>query len=388
MIPYARQSITQEDIKAVNKVLRSKFLTQGPLIQNFEKSVAKYTKTKYSVAVNSATSGLHIACMALGVKKGDYVWTSVNTFVASANCALYCGAKVDLVDIDPSTYNIDTFNLESKLQKAKKKNKLPKVVIVVHFAGQPCDMEKIFDLSKKYNFKIIEDASHAIGATYNSKKKKTIKIGSCVHSDITIFSFHPVKIITTAEGGMALTNRKDLFNKMKVLRSHGITKEIEKKKTNMRPWLYEQISLGYNYRMNEIQAALGCEQLKRIDNFILRRHVLADRYNKKLSNLPINLPAKIPDTYSSFHLYVISLSENLKKSMRLKIFKKMRKKGIEVNFHYIPVHMHPYYKNLGFKKGDYPVAENYYERAMSIPIFPSLSKENQNYIIECLNKCF
>lgn len=391
MIPYARQKISSKDINAVNKVLRSKFLTQGPMVEKFEKSLIKYTGAKYAVAVNSATSALHLACLSLGIKKDDYVWTSPNTFVASANCALHCGAKIDFIDINPRTYNIDIKQLKLKLEKAKKKNKLPKVIIAVHFAGFPCDMQKIFKLSKKYKFKIIEDASHAIGSSYEliiKNLKKKIKVGSCVHSDITVFSFHPVKIITTGEGGVALTNNKILYDKIKILRSHGINREVRKNNKLDKPWYYEQIALGFNYRMDEIQAALGCEQIKSVDNFVLKRNQVAEYYDKKLSKLPIYLPLKLPTVYSAYHLYVVTLSKKFSKSEHNRIFNKMREKRIGVNLHYIPVHMHPFYKKKGFKRGDFPVSENYYEKAISLPMYSSLSLKNQNYVIKCFKKCF
>jgi UDP-4-amino-4,6-dideoxy-N-acetyl-beta-L-altrosamine transaminase len=391
MIPYARQNIISRDIFAVNKVLKSNFLTQGPMVEKFEKSVTKYTKSKFGVAVNSSTSALHLACLALDVKKGDYVWTSANTFVASANCAIHCGAKIDFVDINPRTYNIDINQLELKLKIAKKKNKLPKVVIPVHFAGLPCDMQRIYQLRKKYKFKIIEDASHAIGSSYkllNTSLKRKIKVGCCEHSDITVFSFHPVKIITTGEGGIALTNKKNLYDKMKLLRSHGISRNVRENKKNLTPWYYEQISLGFNYRMNDIQSALGCEQIKRLDSFLKKRNNIATYYNKKLSKLPIDLPIKLPGFYSSFHLYVVTLSKKYSKYKRNNIFNKMRKKGIEVNLHYIPVHTHPYYQKRGFKRGDFKVSENYYDRAISLPMYPSLSLKDQDYVIKCFKECF
>lgn len=389
MIPYSRQNINTEDIKSVKKVLRSDFLTQGSFVPKFENLLVKFTGAKYSVTANSATSALHIACLALEVEKGDIVWTSPNTFVASANCALYCGADVDFVDINPSTYNICIDSLETKLIEAKKFNKLPKVIIPVHFSGYPCDMPKIYKLSKKYNFKIIEDASHAIGSKYNYSKKD-IKIGSCKHSHITIFSFHPVKIITTGEGGAALTNNKKLANKMKIFRTNGITrnqKEMVKKTEG--PWYYQQIYLGFNYRLNDIEAALGISQLKRIKFFLNRRNKIANYYDKKLKNLPINIPFRKKGIYSSYHLYVITLKDNgIKSKNQSNLYKKLKRNGIGVNIHYIPVHTQPHYQSLGFKEGDFPVSEAYYKKAISLPIHPGLSSKEQDYIITNIKNFF
>ena len=384
MIPYGRQDITDEDIKEVEKVLRSDFLTQGPIVPKFEKEVAKYCMALHAIATNSATSALHIACLALGLGPGDWLWTSPNTFVASANCGRYCGAKIDFVDIDPKTYNICTDALSEKLKKAEKKGKLPKIVVPVHFAGQPCDMPKIYDLSKRYNFKIIEDASHAIGASY----KNRIKVGSCKHSDITVFSFHPVKIITSAEGGMALTNNKKIFEKMSILRTHGIINEKRKMeyRENDEIWNYQQIDLGFNYRMNDIQAALGLSQLKRVDYYVERRHSIAKKYNSNFKLLPITIPWQAPGVYSSYHLYPILIKSNKKKQK--KVYNELRKKNILANLHYIPVHRHPYYENLGFKKNDFHFAEKFHKEVITIPIYPSLKDENQNYIIETLKKIF
>ena len=389
MIPYSRQHVTQKDIMAVKNVLKSDFLTQGPMVERFENATKKFVNSKYAVAVNSATSALHIACLALGLKKGDWVWTSPNSFVASANCAIYCGAKLDFVDIDSKTYNISIYELKKKLKKAKIKNKLPKIVIPVHFAGQPCEMFEIHKLSKKYNFKIIEDASHAIGSSYASSKylnqnKKFIKVGSCKHSDITVFSFHPVKIITTGEGGMALTNQKYLHERMMLFRSHGITREPNKM-THVPdgPWYYQQIDLGYNYRMNDIQAALGLEQIKRLDKNVYKRNLIAKRYDKAFEDLPIQKPWKSPNTHSALHLYVVTLHRKYKKK-HLSIFQQMKKKGIGVNLHYIPIHLQPYYTKMGFKKKDFPISEDYYNRAISLPIYPALLKKEQDFIIKSL----
>lgn len=391
MIPYARQDINKEDINAVKKVLKSDWLTQGPMVERFEKAVNNYTNSKYATAVSSATGALHIACLALGVGPGDWVWTSPNTFVSSANCALYCGARVDFVDIDPQTYNLSITKLEAKLKDAKKRNKLPKVIIPVHFGGQPCEMIKIHKLSKRYNFKIIEDASHAIGASYtllDKNIKKKIKIGSCTHSDITVFSFHPVKIITTGEGGMALTNKLNIYEKLRLLRTHGITRETKlMKKKSDGPWYYQQLDLGFNYRMNDIQAALGYQQIKRIEDFIKRRNIIAKRYNDALKGLPINKQYQQKDTYSAFHLYVITLNKKFNANDHLNFFNKMRKKKIGVNLHYIPVHTQPYYQKIGFKKGDFPEVEDYYNKAISLPMYPSLLPKEQNRVIESLKEC-
>ncbi len=390
MIPYSKQEIINKDIAAVIKVMRSPWLTQGPMVKKFENMISKYSNAKYASAVNSATSALHLACMALNVGPGDWVWTSPNSFVASANCAIYCGAKIDFVDIDEKTFNICVKQLEIKLIKAKKEKKLPKVLIPVHFAGQPCDMEKIFTLSKQYKFKIIEDASHAIGAHYklkNSKKKKYIKIGSCTHSDITVFSFHPVKIITTAEGGMALTNDSKIDERIKLLRTHGITKSKKFMKTKSKdPWYFEQIKLGLNYRMNDIQSALGIEQCKRIDLFVKARHEKAKLYDKYLNFQKLNKQIQPKKTYSSYHLYVIKLKLNSINVKKRNIFNYLRKKGIGVNVHYIPIHMHPFYRSIGFKKGDFPNTESYYNSAISLPIYPSLKKKDQFFVIKLINK--
>lgn len=385
MIPYGRQEITEEDIAEIEKILRSDFLTQGQTVPKFEKAVADYCGASFAVATNSATSALHISCLALGLGPGDRLWTSPNTFVASANCALYCGAEIDFVDINPKTYNICIESLSEKLKFAKKIGKLPKILVPVHFAGQPCDMPKIHDLSKHYDFKIIEDASHAIGASYNN-----IPIGSCVHSDITVFSFHPVKIITTAEGGMSLTNDKEVAEKISILRTHGITND--ESKMDIRPkdelWNYQQIDLGYNYRMNDIQATLGINQLKRIDQYINRRHEIAKNYNLQLEDLPITTPWQFINYYSSYHLYPILINNKSGNITQKEVYKKLRDKGIEVNLHYIPVHRHPYYENLGFKKGDFFRAEKFHQEAISIPIFPTLKDTQQEFIIENIKNIF
>lgn len=378
MIPYGRQTISDEDIKAVVDVLKSDYLTQGPVVPEFEQSVCEYTNSKYAVAVNSGTSALHIACLALGLGKGDWLWTSPNTFVASANCGLYCNARVDFVDIDSQTYNICTNKLESKLIQAKAENKLPKIVVPVHFAGQSCDMERIHKLSLKYGFKIIEDASHAIGGEYKGKP-----IGSCQYSDITVFSFHPVKIITSGEGGMATTNSKDLLKQMELLRSHGITRDAES--MNRKPdgdWYYEQLTLGFNYRMTDMQAALGVSQMRRLNTFIASRHKLAQRYNKQLENFPVITPFQHSDSFSSYHLYPILIKKDQVKKTKKQIFSELREGGVGVNIHYIPVHTQPYFESMGFKEGDFPEAENYYSKALTIPLFHGMTHQEQDYVIE------
>tara|TARA_B100000787_G_C16192057_1_gene298151 strand:+ start:1071 stop:2237 length:1167 start_codon:yes stop_codon:yes gene_type:complete len=381
MIPYGRQEITEADIDEVNKVLRSDFLTQGPTVPRFEQSVANYCGVSNAIAVNSATSALHIACLALDLSPGDWLWTSPNTFVASANCGRYCGADIDFVDIDPKTYNICVDSLSKKLEQAEKSGRVPKIIVVVHFAGQPSDMKAIYDLSKLYGFKIIEDASHAIGASYNK-----VKVGSCAYSDITIFSFHPVKIITTAEGGMALTNNKDIANRMFRLRTHGITNDQMKMKQRPQDeiWNYQQIELGFNYRMNDIQAAIGLNQMKRLDEYVKRRHEIAKYYDTELKNLPLTIPWQSPNAYSSYHLYPILIKNNLDNKTQKQVYNELRENEIAVNLHYIPVHRHPYYENLGFKRNDFPIAEKFHREAISIPIYSSLIEEKQKTVIEVL----
>lgn len=382
MIPYGRQDINQQDIDAVVEVLKSDFLTQGPKVPAFEQAVMEACDAKYALAVNSATSALHIACLALGLGEGDWLWTTPNTFVASANCGLYCGAQVDFVDIDPNTYNLCTKELEKKLIDAEKSGKSPKVLVPVHFSGQPCDMEVIYNLSKKYGFKIIEDASHAIGGKYKGEP-----IGNCRYSDITVFSFHPVKIVTTAEGGMAVTNRAELARKLDLLRSHGITRNSSLMTKPMDgPWYYEQIDLGFNYRMTELQAALGVSQMQRLDDFVAKRHKLAQRYNELLKDLPIMLPWQHEDGYSGLHLYVIRLQLDKITKTHLEVFEGMREAGILVNLHYIPVHMQPYYQAMGFEIGQFPQAEQYYQEAMSIPMFPTMTEEQQDKVIATLTE--
>ncbi len=382
MIPYGRQDIRQADIEAVVDVLRSDSLTQGPVVPRFEAAVAKHVGSKHAIAVNSATSALHIACLALGLQSGDWLWTSPITFVASANCGLYCGAAVDFVDIDPKTYTLCPIELEKKLVSARKNHRLPKIVVAVHLCGQSCDMAAIKDLSRKYNFKIIEDASHAIGGKYKGKY-----IGTGCYSEITVFSFHPVKIITTAEGGMALTNCDILARKMVLLRSHGITRDEEHMThATEGPWYYQQIELGYNYRMTELQAALGLSQMQRLNEYVAKRHELAERYNQLLSGLPLTLPWHHPDSYSALHLYVVRLQkEKLNKSHR-RVFEELRDQGIGVNIHYIPVHTHPYYTKMGFKSGDFPQSELYYSESISLPIFQTLNHPQQDQVVDALHK--
>jgi UDP-4-amino-4,6-dideoxy-N-acetyl-beta-L-altrosamine transaminase len=381
MIPYGKQDINQADINAVIKVLKSDFLTQGPIVPAFEQTISNYTGADFSVATNSATSALHISCLALGLKEGDWLWTSPNSFVASANCGLYCGAKVDFVDIDSKTYNLSTKELERKLIKAKQENKVPKIVIPVHFAGQSCEMQKIYVLSKKYGFKIIEDASHAIGGKYLDKP-----VGNCKYSDITIFSFHPVKIITTAEGGVATTNSIDLAEKMRIYRGHGIIKDKERLTKEKGDWYYQQIDLGFNYRMNELQAALGISQMQRLDKFVAKRHALQERYDELLDGLPLLKPFQHLDNYSALHLYPIQIELSSVDKSRKQIFNELRESGIGVNVHYIPIHTQLYYKQFGYREGDYPNAESYYNKAITIPIFHTMKKNQQNKIIKCLEK--
>lgn len=381
-IPYGRQDITQADIDAVVAVLQSDFLTQGPMVPKFEHAVASHCGAKRALAVNSATSALHIACMALGVGPGDWLWTSPVTFVASANCALYCGAQVDFVDIDPRTYNMCPQALAAKLELAERAGKLPKVVVPVHLCGQPCDMQAIHALAQRYGFKIIEDASHAIGSRYQN-----CPIGNGDYSDITVFSFHPVKIITTAEGGMCMTNDDALANKMALARSHGITRDpAQMTRATDGPWSYQQIALGYNYRMTELQAALGVSQMERLDAFVTRRHQLARRYDILLAALPVTTPWQHPDSYSSLHLYPIRLQLGNITQSHLQVFKSLRAQGIGVNLHYIPVHTQPYYAQMGFKPEDYPESQAYYREAISLPMYQNLTDEQQDYVIAALAK--
>ena len=378
IIPYGRQDISQEDIIAVNDVLNSDFLTQGPIVLNFENELANYTKSKFAIAVNSATSALHISCMALGLEENDIVWTSPISFVASANCALYCGAIVDFVDIDPNTYNLSVESLTIKLKKAQVENKLPKIVIPVHLSGQSCDMEKIYKLSLKYGFKIIEDASHAIGGKYKNEP-----VGSCSYSDITVFSFHPVKIITSGEGGVCTTNSSEIANMLCRFRSHGITRhQSEMTKKPDGPWYYQQLDLGFNYRMTDIQAALGLSQLKKLDSFIIKRHKIAKKYDEAFKDKPIVTPYQDLNNYSSYHLYIIRINNEAQGLTRLDLFNKLRDAGILVNIHYIPIYQQPYYAKYVYSHSDFPNSEKYYEQAISLPIHTKLSIEDQDFVIE------
>lgn len=373
-IPYGRQNIIDADVAAVTEVLRSDFLTQGPQVPAFERAVVDLCPGTQAVAVNSATSALHIACLALGLGPGDTLWTVPNTFVASSNCALYCGARVDFVDIDPRTYNLSIEALTAKLAIAERDGTLPKIVVPVHFSGQSCDMPAIAALARRYGFAVIEDASHAIGATFDG-----VNVGTCVHSDITIFSFHPVKIVTTAEGGMAMTRRDDLAHRLRLLRSHGITRDpADMQHPEEGAWYYEQIDLGFNYRITDLQAALGRAQLARLPAFIERRHQIAARYSNLLASLPVELPWQDPRGSSARHLYVIQVDA------RTTVFAALRAAGIGVNVHYIPVHLQPYYRRMGFREGMFPNAERYYSRAISIPMYFGLTDADQDVVVSSL----
>jgi UDP-4-amino-4,6-dideoxy-N-acetyl-beta-L-altrosamine transaminase len=380
MIPYGRQDVTQADIEAVVDVLRSDWLTQGPMVPRFEQEVAQHVDARYAVAVNSATSALHVACLALGLGPGDWLWTTPITFVSSANCGLYCGARVDFVDIDPRTYNLCPQALERKLIDAEQAGRLPKVVVAVHLCGQPCDMVAIHALGQRYGFDIIEDASHAIGGKYLGEP-----IGNCRYSDITVFSFHPVKIVTTAEGGMALTNDVELANKMALLRSHGITRDPAQMSHEPEgPWYYQQIDLGFNYRMTELQAALGVSQMARLGDYVARRHALARRYDELLADLPVTTPWQHPNGYSGLHLYVVRLQLDKITKTHRQVFDGLREQGVGVNLHYIPVHTQPYYQRMGFKVGNYPEAERYYAEAISLPMYAILSETQQVQVVSVL----
>lgn len=380
-IPYGRQDVTQDDIDAIVEVLRSDFLTQGPAVPSFEAAVAAYCGARHGVAVNSATSALHIACLALGLGPGDWLWTSPVSFVASANCGLYCGAQVDFVDIDARTYNLCPDALECKLEQAAAAGRLPKVVVPVHLCGQSCDMARIKALSERYGFRILEDASHAIGGSYKGRP-----VGTCEYSDITVFSFHPVKIITTGEGGMAVTNDETLAARMSLLRSHGITRDAElMTHAPDGPWYYQQIDLGFNYRMTDMQAALGMSQLARIDDYVGRRHELAARYDDMLVDSPLILPWQHPDTRSGLHLYVVRLPEDAQVNRR-EVFSRLRDAGIGVNVHYIPIHTQPYYAKLGFQPEEFPEAMRYYASAISLPMYPTLTDEQQATVVAALDR--
>jgi UDP-4-amino-4,6-dideoxy-N-acetyl-beta-L-altrosamine transaminase len=383
MIPYGRQTISDADIAAVVEVLRSDFLTQGPLVPQFERAVIASCGATHAVAVNSATSALHIACLALGLGPDDLLWTVPNTFVASANCALYCGAKVDFVDIDPRTYNLSVDALAAKLAAAEVDGRLPRVVVAVDFAGQPCDLDSLARLARRYGFRVIEDASHAIGGSYRGSP-----VGCGHHSDITIFSFHPVKIVTTAEGGMAVTNDPALARRMEHLRSHGITRSpAELGKGQDDPWYYEQIELGYNYRMTEMQAALGLSQMARLAEFVARRRRLARVYDEALAALPLILPWQDPHAESAYHLYPVQVDAARGAVDRRTAFFRLRQAGIGVNVHYIPVHTQPYYRRLGFSAGQFPVAENYYAHALSIPLYFGMTDVDQAEVVHQLSRC-
>ena len=382
MIPYGKQSISEADIEAVVEVLRSDWITQGPMVPRFEDAVASYCGASYAVAVNSATSALHIACLALGVRPGDRVWTSPNTFVASANCAIYCGAEVDFVDIDPATYNISLPELSRKLVDAASKGTLPKVVIPVHFAGQSCDMAGIQALAQEYGFLVLEDASHAIGGTYKSQP-----IGNCCYSDITVFSFHPVKVVTCGEGGMALSNDSSLVEAMRCHRNHGIVS----KTAHMLPrpsdeiWRYQQVNLGYNYRMTDIQAALGVSQMKRLDEFVVKRHRIAQKYDAAFNRQSVTVPWQHPDAWSSYHLYPIRVQKANCGKTQAQVSDALVSANINVNLHYIPVYRQPYYEAMGFKVGYCPQAERYFRETITLPMFPALSQVDQESVIGAVN---
>lgn len=382
MIPYGRQSLDQADIDAVVAVLQSDWLTQGPTIERFEQAIAERCQADFAVAVCNATAALHIACLAAGLAAGDRLWTTPNTFLASANCGRYCGAEVDFVDIDPLTWNLDTFALESKLEAAERDGTLPKVLVAVAFSGQSCDMRKIAELAERYGFTVIEDASHAVGASYAGRP-----VGCCEFAAMTVFSFHPVKIITSAEGGMILTNRVDLAERLQRLRSHGMTRDPQQMtEPSHGPWYYQQVELGFNYRITDLQAALGLSQLNKLDDFIERRRELAARYDRLLAYLPLTLPSAQPEAGSAWHLYVVRLQTDRINLSHRQVFEGLRAAGVGVNLHYIPVHLQPYYRDLGFAEGDFPQAERYYAEAISLPMFPLLSDEQQDYVIEQLRR--
>lgn len=381
MIPYARQDISQQDIEAVITILQSDRLTQGPAIDRFERLVADYCGAAHAVAANSATSALHLACRALGLGLGDLLWTSPNTFVASANCALYCGAAVDFVDIDPDTYNMSIEALRAKLEQAKRDRRLPKIVVPVHFSGQPCDMPAIAELARHYGFFVVEDASHAIGARCRGQP-----VGNGEHADVAVFSFHPAKIVTTGEGGMAVTSNPELARRMRLLRSHGVTRDAaDMEEPNHDPWYYEQRDLGYNYRLTDIQAALGESQMKRLPAFLARRRELASCYDRLLVGLPLRLPYQEAWAESAWHLYVIQIGQEAQRS-RAEVFACLREEGIGVNVHYIPVHTQPWYRRLGFDWNQFPEAEAYYRRALSLPLFPALTEVEQDRVVAALRR--
>ncbi len=381
-IPYGRQSIDSSDLAAVIEALSSDYITQGPAVVRFENSVAGFTGARHAVAVSSATAALHLGALALGLKPGSRLWTVPNTFVASANCGLYCGAEVDFVDINPRTYNISIDHLSEKLEIASRSNKLPDVLVPVHFAGQPCEMSEIATLCVKYGIRIMEDASHAIGSEY-----KNTKIGACAYSDLTVFSFHPVKIVTTGEGGMLLTNDTAIYEKLLRLRSHGVTRDPRlMKKEPDGPWYYEQVELGFNYRMTDIQAALGASQINRLPDFLARRRELAARYEENLSSLPIVTPFQHRDVLSAWHLYVILMDQERSGITRDSLFQGLRERSIFPQVHYIPVHTQPWYQELGFREGNFPASETYYRKALSLPMYYSLSNSHQDRVIEAINE--
>lgn len=382
MIPYGRQDIRQEDVDAVVEVLHSDFLTQGPVVPRFEEAVARRVDARYGVAVNSATSALHVACLALGLGEGDWLWTTPVTFVASANCGLYCGAQVDFVDIDPATHNLSPQALAVKLEAAEREGCLPKVLVAVHLSGQPCDMAAIHELSRQYGFRIIEDASHAIGGRYREEP-----IGNGRYSDVSVFSFHPVKIVTTGEGGMAVTNDEALAERMALLRNHGVTRDPDRMTHPPDgPWYYQQVELGFNYRMTEMQAALGLSQMKRLDAYVARRHELAERYDRLLAGLPVITPWQHPDGYSGRHLYVIRLELDRTEPGHRAVFDSLREQGVGVNLHYIPIHLQPWYRQFGFELGDFPQAERYYAEAISLPLFPTMTETQQDQVVAALKE--
>lgn len=378
MIPYGKHLVDEADVQSVVDVLRNQFLTQGTVVPRFEQALCDYTGARHAVAVNSATSGLHIACLAAGVSSGDVVWTVPNSFVASANCARFCGAEVDFVDIDPLTRNLAISELKSKLAEAQKNNRLPKALIVVHFAGLSCDMQQIQQLTQPFNIALIEDAAHALGGDYLGRK-----IGCCQFSDMTVLSFHPVKSITSAEGGAVLTNDAEMASKLTLFAKHGTTRDPNMMQgVNEGPWYYQQIELGYNYRLSDLHAALGLSQLQKLDEFIAKRRFLALRYKEKLKDLPLVLPCEESYQTSAWHLYMIELT----KHNRLSTYQDLHDKGIGVNVHYIPIHLQPYYQHLGFQQGDFPNAEHYYNHALTLPLFPSMTETEQDSVIETLQE--
>ncbi|GAB2689949.1 UDP-4-amino-4,6-dideoxy-N-acetyl-beta-L-altrosamine transaminase [Aliiglaciecola sp. 3_MG-2023] len=377
-IPYGKHFVDDEDVAAVVDVLQNRFLTQGSIVPKFEKALATYTGANYATAVNSATSGLHVACLALGVANGDRVWTSPISFVASANSALYCGATIDFIDIDTETRNISVEALERKLANAESANLLPKAIVVVHFSGASCQMQEIAKLCRKYKVGIIEDAAHGLGGSYQQNK-----IGSCEYADLAVLSFHPVKSITSAEGGAVLTNDETLFERSKLFAKHGVTRDLEQMEgPSEGPWYYQQVALGYNYRLSDLHAALGLSQLKKLDGFINKRQMLAQRYNQMLKHLPLTLPTMNNADKSAWHVYIIELNEHKRDA----IYAALVERGIGVNVHYIPIHLQPYFQKLGFSRGDFPNAENYYQNALTLPLFPSMTADEQDRVVQALNE--